>query len=169
MFCWVFTIHQNIINMAKYPESTLFICCWKISGTLEFTNGSLLKQNLSKGVMKVVNNLDSSANRICQNPLLASSLLKKFAPDNCASVVSNLGMGCTSLNTFSFSGLRSTQIRTAPESLATTIIAAHQGVGCLTGEITPRLYIRCNSHLTFGRSGRGYFVESLKQMTSCLV
>ena len=43
--------------------------------------GSLLKQYLPNGVIKVVRGRDSGANGICQNPLLASSLLKIVAPD----------------------------------------------------------------------------------------
>ena len=112
--------------------------------------------------MKVVNHLDSLASGICQNPLLTSNLLNSVAPDNCASVVSTLGMGCTSLNTFSFSGLRSTHIRTAPESLGTTTIAAHHGIGTSTGEITPRLCMHCNSQCTFDRNGRGIFRGAFK-------
>ena len=112
--------------------------------------------------MKVVNNLDSLASGICQNSLLASNLLNTVAPDNCTSVVYTLGMGCTSLNTFLFSILRSTQIRTAPESLGTTIIVAHHGVGSSTGEITPRLCMCCNSHCTFDRNGRGIFCGAFK-------
>ena len=111
-------------------------------------NGSLLKQNRPKGV-NVVNSLDSLARGICQNPLFASNLLNSFAPDSYARVISTFGMGWTSRNTLSLSGLRSTQMRTAPESLGTTTIAAHQGVGCCTADITPRLCIRCSSDCTY--------------------
>ena len=134
----------------------------KISGALEIPNGNLLKQNLPKGLMKVVSNLDSLARGICQNPLLASSLLNTVAPDNRASIVSTLGMRCTSLNTFSFSGLRLTQIRTAPESLGTTTIAAHQRVGSSTGEITPKLCMRSKSRCTFDFSGRGILRDAFR-------
>ena len=153
-------------NTPERSESTLFIWHWKISGALEILNSSLLKQNLPKGVIKVVNNLDSLASGICQNSLLASNLLNIAAPDNCASVVSTLGIRFTSLNTFSFSGVRSIQIRTAPESLRTITIATHQWVGCSTGENTPRLCMHCNSHCTLDHSGRGIFRE---QMLACLI
>ena len=105
----------------------------------------------------MVNNLDSLARGICQHPLLASSLLNTVAPDICASVVSTF-IGCTSRNTFSLRGLRSTH----PNCLGTTTIAAHQGVGSSTGEITPKLFIRCNSHCTFNCSGRRMFHEAFK-------
>ena len=78
----------------------MFIWRWKISGALEILNGSLLKQNLPKEVIKVVNNLDSLASGIYQNPLLASNLLNIVAPDIRASVVSTLGMGVLLLTRF---------------------------------------------------------------------
>ena len=77
-------------------------------------NSSLLKQNCPKGVMNVVSSLDSLAWGICQNPLFASSLLKSFASNSSTRVVSTLGIGWTSRKTFSLSGLKSTQIQTAP-------------------------------------------------------
>ena len=125
-------------------------------------NGSLLKQNHPKGVMNVVSSLDSLAREICQNPPFASNLLKSFAPDSCARVVSTLDIGWTSRKTFSLSGLRSTQIRTAPESFGTTTIAAHQGVGSCTGDIIPILCIHCNSDCTFDLSGRGILRGALR-------
>ena len=64
--------------------------------------------------MKVVSGQDSGDSGICQNPLLASSLLKMVAPASCASASSTLGIGCTSHNTLSLSGFKSTQILTAP-------------------------------------------------------
>ena len=99
-------------RMPGRPESTSFIYLWKISGALDIPNGTLLKQKHPKGVMNVVSRLDSSARGICQNPLFASSLLKTFAPDSCAKVISTFGIGWTSRKTFLLSGLRSIQIRT---------------------------------------------------------
>ena len=124
-------------------------------------NGSLLKQNCPKGVMKVVSSLDSLASGICRNPLFASSLLNMVAPDNCSSVVSTCGIGFTSRRTLSLRGFKSTQIRTAPKSLGTTTIAAHQGVGSSTGDMTPKLCIRYNSVCTFALIGRGMFLGVL--------
>ena len=49
-------------------------------------------------------------------------------------------------------------MRTAPPSLGTTTIAAHQGVGAPTGDITHRLCMRCNSACTFALSGSGMFL-----------
>ena len=47
------------------------------------------------------------------------------------------------------------QILTSPDRLGTTTIPAHQGVGSVTGEITPSVFIRCSSFWTFGRRGMG--------------
>ena len=125
-------------------------------------NGSLLKQNRPYGVINVVNNLDSGANGICQNPLLASNLLNIVAPVNCAQVVSTFGIGSFSCRTFSLRGFMSTQILTAPEAFGTTTMAAHQGVGYLTRDITPKFSIRTNSSCTFGLKGRGMFLGVLR-------
>ena len=57
----------------------------------------------------------------------------------------------------------STQILTAPEALGTTTIAAHQGVGSVTRDITPKLSMRCNSICTFGLKARGMFLSALKE------
>ena len=57
---------------------------WKISGTLEIPKGSLLKQNLLKGVTNVVRRRDSGDRGICQNPLLASNLVNSVAPTSWA-------------------------------------------------------------------------------------
>ena len=151
MFFNIFSKHQissTWHSTPASPKSILFICRWNISGALEIPNGSLLKQKHPKGVIKVVSSLDSSASGICQNPLLASSLLNTVAPDSCAKVVSTFGIGCTSHKTLSFRGFKSTQIRTIPESLGTITIAAHHGVGSSTGEMTPKFSIRCSSACT---------------------
>ena len=58
--------------------------------------GNLLKQNLPKGVINVVNRWESSDKGIYQNPLFASSLLNTVAPANLPRVSSTEGMGCTS-------------------------------------------------------------------------
>ena len=57
---------------------------------------------------------DSGDNGICQNPLLASSIENKFAPVNWANTCSITGSGCRSLQSLSFSLVKSTQIRTKP-------------------------------------------------------
>ena len=125
--------------------------------------GSLLKQYRPNGVMKVVNKRDSLLSGICQNPLLASNLLNTVAPASCASVSSTFGIGCTSLRTFSFRGFRSTQILTCPDFLGTTTIPAHQGVGSLTGDITPICSIRVSSSCTLVRRGMGTFLGVYKE------
>ena len=60
-------------------------------------NASLLKQYRPGGVMNVLRRRDSLARGSCQNPLLALSLEKNFAPDSCTRVSSSLDRGWTSL------------------------------------------------------------------------
>ena len=48
---------------------------WKCSGAEVMPNGRRLKQNLSKGVIKVVSRADSLASGICQKPELASNFV----------------------------------------------------------------------------------------------
>ena len=106
---------------------------------------------------------------IYQNPLLASRLLNIVAPDNCASVVSTLGIGCTSLKTLSLRGFRSTQIRTVPVSLGMTTIAECQGVGSSKGEMTSKLCIYCKSFAPLSSMGGECFLECLMQIAGDLV
>ena len=106
---------QDIINEVDY------ILLWNTSGALHIPNGSLLKQYLPNGVMKVVNGRDSSARGICQNPELASSLLNTLAP---VSVSSTLGIGYVFLMMLLLSGFKSTQILTFS---TTTTPAKHLG------------------------------------------
>ena len=120
--------------------------------------GILLKLKRPKGVMKVVRRRESSATGICQNPLLASNLLKTLAPVSCAKVSSTLGKGCTSLRTAVFNGFRSMQMRTEPSFFGSTTMPAHHGVGTSTFEITPIDSIRSSSFFTVWRSGRGTFL-----------
>ena len=56
-------------------------------------NGNLLKQNLPKGLMKVVRSAESLSRWICQNPELASNLEKIVASPNCARMWSTDGIG----------------------------------------------------------------------------
>jgi len=94
-------------------------------------NGSKLKQNHPYGVVNVVNNLDSSASGICQNPLLESNLLNIVASVNCAKVVLTFGIVWFSCRKFSLIGFMSIQIVTALEAFGTTTMAAHQEVDSL--------------------------------------
>ena len=119
--------------------------------------GNLLKQNLPKGVINVVNGQESSDNRIYQNPLFASSLVNTVAPASLPKVSSTEGMGCTSLKMLSFNGVKSTQILTPPDFFGTTTIPAQQRVGVSTLEITPMDSIRSSSCRTLSQSGRGTF------------
>jgi len=96
--------------------------------------------------------------------LLASSLLNIITLVSWAKVVSTFGIGCVSRKTFSLSGFISTQILTAPEGLGTTNIAAHQAVGSLTRDITPKASMHCNSVCTFCLEAKGYFLVCLMHM-----
>ena len=53
---------------------------WKCSGALVIPNGIRLKEYLPNGVINVVSSRELSSKGICQNPLLASILLKTVAP-----------------------------------------------------------------------------------------
>ena len=106
-------------------------------------------------MIKVVSGRDDSESGICQNPLLASSLEKTFAPASWASVSSTFGIGWTSRSTFSLRGLRSTQMWTLQFFLGTTTIPAHRWVGLSTFEIIPKDSIRWSSSSTCGRRGSG--------------
>ena len=64
------------------------------------------------------------------------------------------GRICLSRQTFWFSFVRSTQIRSRPLPFGTSTIPAHQSVGPSTLEVTSRSSIRCSSFLTLSRSGR---------------
>ena len=81
---------------------------WKCSGAELIPKGNRLKQNLPNGVIKVVSREDFSARGICQNPELASSFVNTLAPASCASVCSIAGRGWRSLQTFSFTRVKST-------------------------------------------------------------
>ena len=61
------------------PLRMLLIRFWKCSGELDIPKGTLSQQYLPNGVMKVVSNFESLLSGICQNPLLASSLVKNRA------------------------------------------------------------------------------------------
>ena len=89
--------------------------------------------------MNVVSLAESGERGICQNPELASSLLRTVAPASCASTWSTAGKGCLSRRTLWLSLVRSTQIRTLPSDFGTTTIPEHQSVGSWIFEITPTI------------------------------
>ena len=96
---------------------------------------------------------DASANLICLNPELVSSLEKTVAPLSWASTWSTAGSTCLSLQTLSLSFVKSTQIRSLSLGFGTTTMPAHHSVGSLILVITPMLSILSNSFLTLGLSG----------------
>lgn len=143
----------------------LLNCFWKSSGAQEIPKGSLLKQYLPNGDINVVSSLDFSARRICQKPMLASSLVNTYALRNWTRVSSTLGNGCTSRKTLSFNGLRSTQILMDTDFFGATTMPAHHGVG-VTFQITPRDSILWSSTWIWGRDtflgvNKWYGLESL--------
>ena len=109
--------------------------------------------NLPKRVIKVVSNAESCESSTCQNPELASSLVKTLAPPICAKVCSTEGNICRSLCTYLFSMVKSTQIQTFPFNFGTTTMPEHHSVGWVTFSITPSCNILCNSVSTLGKSG----------------
>lgn len=134
------------------PWRMEFIRLWKSFGALDIPKGSLLKQYLLDGVMKVVRRQELGESGICQNPLLASSLVNSLAPVSWANVSSTLG---TSHSMPWLSGLRLTQIRIAPLFLGTTTMPAHHGVGTSTFEMTPMSSMRSSSSVTCALRGMG--------------
>lgn len=76
---------------------------WKISGALEIPKGSLLKQNLPNGMIKVVSLQLSGWRGICQNLLAASKEEKTFAPLSIEIISSAVGSTKCSHFTASFS------------------------------------------------------------------
>jgi len=87
---------------------------WNSSGAFDMPKGNLLKQYLPNGIRTVVKWRDSSIRGICQNPLLASNLVKQVAPASWANVSSTLGSGWISLKTLSFNAFKSTQMQMEP-------------------------------------------------------
>ena len=98
---------------------------------------SRLNANLPNGVMKVVSNLLSLDNLVCQNPIFKSILLKYFAPERRPKLWSIAGNGKFSRLTLSLRRDRSMQILIFPLGFGTTTIPAHQSVGWSTRKITP--------------------------------
>ena len=83
---------------------------WNISGAELIPKGKRLKQKQPKGVIKVVNNFESSSKGICQKPLLASNFVNILLSPSMARLSSTEPMGWVSRCTALFSGVRSTQI-----------------------------------------------------------
>ena len=106
-------------------------------------------------MINVVSSLELSSSGICQNPLLASNLLKTVAPASCARVSSTFGMGWVSRSTHSLMRRKSTQMRSEPDLLGTTTMPEHQGVGLSERDITPSNSIRPSSFCTFFLKGIG--------------
>ena len=89
-------------NTPSIPSRMADILLWKCSGANEMPKGNRLKQNLPKGVMKVVSKADSSANGTFQKPEFASSFKNIPASDNCPRVYATEGISCHSWRTLSF-------------------------------------------------------------------
>ena len=86
--CWLCSptdmLYTRISSIWQRAPSVLSRTCmirfWKCSGVELIPNGRRLKHNLSNAVMSVVSLADNGDKPICQNPELASSLLKMVAP-----------------------------------------------------------------------------------------
>ena len=110
---------------------------WNISSAELISKGKWLKQKQPKGVIKVVNNFDSSSKGICQKPVLASNFMNILLSPSMARLLSTEPMGWVLRCTALFSGVRSTQIRTRPLGFGTGTMPEHHSVGMVTGEMTP--------------------------------
>ena len=112
--CWVGAKMSTLSTwhkMSSWPSRIWLILLWNCSGALEIpiANGSLLKQYLPYGVRKVVRCREFLARGVCQNPQLASSLLKTLAP-----VTLDRGVLLTE-HVCSCRGLKSTHVQTDPD------------------------------------------------------
>ena len=131
---------------------------WNNSGALVIRKGSLLKQYLPYGVIKVVRRWDSAL-----SALFASNLLKRVAPVSCARVSSTWGIGNVFQRTFSFRGFKSTHILTSPDRFGTTTMPAR----------TPRGGLLCDlcddpHHLHSIEFVSNLFTERESDMTWCV-
>ena len=124
------------------PARTVHMSFWKYSVAEVMPNGSWLKQNRPKGVMKVSRSTDSLSIWICQK----SEFLSNVCTPSWAKVCStHERMWCFLCMSF----VRSMQILSLPSDLETTTMSVHQSVGSFIDEITPRSSICFNSASTF--------------------
>lgn len=100
--------------------------------------------------MKLVSNEDCSESGLCQNPKLASSLVKYLVLDSCARTWSTAGSGCSSWHMLWFKRVKSTQILTFPLAFMTTTIPE---VGVVTLAMIPSFSVRLS---LFHRVHQGY-------------
>ena len=89
------------------------------------------------GVRNVVSLAVFSSNGICQNPEVASSFEKIFAPDNLFVISSTVVNVYRSLLIALFKRFRSTHVRTPEVFFKTGTIGEHQSVGSVVSSITP--------------------------------
>ena len=137
------------------PWRIWFVFFWNFSEPELIPEGRTLKENQPHGVMNVVGCLDSHASFICQNSGFASSFEKTLQPANLPRVVSTAGSGSSSLLTYSFSLLRSTQTLTLPLLFGATTMGAHQSVGSSTLDMTLDSNILFDSSFVFWYNGNG--------------
>ena len=106
--------------------------------------------------MNVVRRRESFSSGICQNPLLASSLLNTVAPASWASLINFRNWVSFTENTL----VQRLEVDTYPDLprfFGTTTIPAHQGVGSSTFKITPSVSMWSSFSWTFARRGIGMF------------
>ena len=94
--------------------SNSVIACWKVSGAENIPKGSLLKQNLPNGIIKVVSNRPSLSNGSWWNPLAAFNFENVFESFNLGDISSKLGSMKCSLCTAELNFFKPTHILTSP-------------------------------------------------------
>ena len=107
------------------------------------------------GVRNIIGWAVLTSKGICQNLLMASSLLNTVAPLILWSRSSNVGIMQRSLLTSKFN-FRSVQILTAPDLFITGTMGEHQSVGSATSAIPPEVFILMSSsflHWWYGDAG----------------
>ena len=127
------------------------ILCREISGADDIPKGSQFIQKRPNGFKNDVRSLDSGSRVICQNPLMASSLVKTVDLERRTRSLSTDLSGWTSRRTALFRAVRSTQMRTLSFHYGTTTIAEHQYVGPSTGEMSPLCQHAVDFSFVFGK------------------
>ena len=112
--------------------------------------------------MNAVSFAESSSRGSCQNPEVAASLLKTFAPDSLYSISSSVGITYLSLLMFPFKRLKSVQILISPFLFMTGTIPAHQSVASVISSIMLFAFMRSISALTLSISGIGTLLAVYK-------
>lgn len=119
------TPNTNISSMyyktSSRPSGICDVLFWKCSGAEAIPKQNVLKQNLSKGLIKVVRRAEFCDKGIWRKPELASTLApRESSPE---------GRMYRSLFTALLSFVKSTHMRAVPLGFRTTTTPEHQSVG----------------------------------------